>query len=168
MPLFLDAPMKLTARQVETAKSKDKPYKLSDGVRLYLEIATSGSRYWRLKYRYGGKEKRLAFGVYPEVSLAKARDRREAAKKTLAAGSDPAEVKKAEKIAQKLNIENTFEAVAREWNHSKADRWSLRYRDEIMVTFEKDIFPTLVSALLLKSNPWNYWKHSVAWKSAGR
>lgn len=160
--------MKLTAWQVETAKPKDKPYKLSDGGGLYLEIATSGSRYWRLKYRYGGKEKRLAFGVYPEVSLAEARDRREAAKKTLAAGSDPAEVKKAEKIAQKLNIDNTFEAVAREWHHSKADRWSLRYRDEIIDTFEKDIFPTLVSALLLKANQWNYWKHSVAWKSAGR
>lgn len=133
--------MKLTARQVETAKPKDKPYKLSDGGGLYLEIATSGSRYWRLKYRYGGKEKRLAFGVYPEVSLAEARNRREVAKKTLAAGSDPAEVKKAEKIAQKLNIENTFEAVAREWHQSKADRWSLRYRDEIIDTFEKDIFP---------------------------
>lgn len=154
--------MKLTAWQVETAKPKDKPYKLSDGGGLYLEIATSGSRYWRLKYRYGGKEKRLAFDVYPE------RDRREAAKKTLAAGSAPAEVKKAEKLAQKLNIENTFEAVAREWHHSKADRWSLRYRDEIIDTFEKDIFPTLVSALLLKANQWNYWKHSVAWKSAGR
>lgn len=86
----------------------------------------------------------------------------------LAAGSAPAEVKKAEKLAQKLNIENTFEAVAREWHHSKADRWSLRYRDEIIDTFEKDIFPTLVSALLLKANQWNYWKHSVAWKSAGR
>ncbi|HGW5560947.1 TPA: Arm DNA-binding domain-containing protein, partial [Klebsiella pneumoniae] len=92
--------MKLTARQVDTAKPKEKPYKLSDGGGLYLEVATSGSRYWRLKYRYAGKEKRLAFGVYPEVSLAEARDKREAAKKVLAAGNDPGEVKKAEKIAQ--------------------------------------------------------------------
>ncbi len=65
--------MKLTARQVDTAKPKEKPYKLSDGGGLYLEVATSGSRYWRLKYRYAGKEKRLAFGVYPEVSLGKVR-----------------------------------------------------------------------------------------------
>lgn len=133
--------MKLTARQVETAKPKDKSYKLSDGGGLYLEVTTTGSRYWRLKYRYGGKEKRLAFGVYPDVSLAEARDKRDAAKKILAAGNDPGEVKKAEKIAQKLSFENTFEAIAREWHQHKADRWSLRYRDEIIDTFEKDIFP---------------------------
>lgn len=133
--------MKLTARQVDTAKPKEKPYKLSDGGGLYLEVATSGSRYWRLKYRYAGKEKRLAFGVYPEVSLAEARDKREAAKKVLAAGNDPGEVKKAEKIAQKLGFENTFEAIAREWHQVRADRWSLRYREEIINTFEKDVFP---------------------------
>lgn len=133
--------MKLTARQVDTAKPKEKPYKLSDGGGLYLEVATSGSRYWRLKYRYAGKEKRLAFGVYPEVSLAEARDKREAAKKVLAVGNDPGEVKKAEKIAQKLGFENTFEAIAREWHQVRADRWSLRYREEIIDTFEKDVFP---------------------------
>lgn len=133
--------MKLTARQVDTAKPKEKPYKLSDGGGLYLEVATSGSRYWRLKYRYAGKEKRLAFGVYPEVSLAEARDKREAAKKVLAAGNDPGEVKKAEKIAQKLGFGNTFEAIAREWHQVRADRWSLRYREEIIDTFEKDVFP---------------------------
>ncbi|CZX29768.1 tyrosine-type recombinase/integrase [Enterobacter asburiae] len=133
--------MKLTARQVDTAKPKEKPYKLSDGAGLYLEVVTSGSRYWRLKYRYAGKEKRLAFAVYPEVSLAEAREKREAAKKVLAAGNDPGEVKKAEKIAQKLGFENTFEAIAREWHQVRADRWSLRYRDEIIDTFEKDVFP---------------------------
>lgn len=133
--------MKLTARQVETAKPKDKSYKLSDGGGLYLEVTASGSRYWRLKYRYGGKEKRLAFGVYPEVSLAEARDKRDVAKKVIAAGNDPSEIKKAEKIAQKISFENTFEAIAREWHQHKADRWSLRYRDEILDTFEKDIFP---------------------------
>lgn len=94
-----------------------------------------------MKYRYGGKEKRLAFGVCPDVSLAEARNKRDAAKKVLAAGNDPGEVKKAEKIAQKLSFENTFEAIAREWHQHKADRWSLRYRDEIIDTFEKDIFP---------------------------
>lgn len=140
-PYFEVPPMKLTARQVDTAKPKEKPYKLSDGGGLYLEVATSGSRYWRLKYRYAGKEKRLAFGVYPEVSLAEARDKREADKKVLAAGYDPGEVKKAEKIAQKLGFENTFEAIAREWHQVRADRWSLRYREEIIDTFEKDVFP---------------------------
>lgn len=133
--------MKLTARQVETAKPKEKPYKLSDGGGLYLEITPNGSRYWRMKYRINGKENRLSFGVYPTVSLAVARDKREKAKKILADGGDPGEVKKAEKLAQKLSIENTFEAIAREWHKSKADRWSLRYRDEIIDTFEKDVFP---------------------------
>lgn len=133
--------MKLTARQVDTAKPKDKSYKLSDGGGLYLEVSANGSCYWRMKYRFAGKEKRLSFGVYPDISLANAREKREAAKKILAAGNDPSEVKKAEKLAQKQLTENTFEAIAREWHTSKADRWSIRYRDEIISTFESDIFP---------------------------
>ena len=133
--------MTLTARQVETAKPKEKSYKLFDGGGLYLEITAKGSRYWRMKYRFGGKEKRLAFGVFPTVTLAEAREMRNQAKKVLAAGGDPGEVKKEEKAIQKLSTGNTFEAIAREWHKSKADRWSLRYRDEIIDTFEKDIFP---------------------------
>lgn len=85
--------MKLNARQVDSAKPKEKTYKLADGGGLYLEVSTSGSRYWRLKYRFDGKEKRLAFGVYPDVSLAGARIKREEAKKLLAAGIDPSEEK---------------------------------------------------------------------------
>ncbi len=134
-------PMTLTARQVETAKPKEKSYKLFDGGGLYLEVTAKGSRYWRMKYRFGGKEKRLAFGVFPTVTLAEAREMRNQTKKVLAAGGDPGEVKKEEKAIQKLSTGNTFEAIAREWHTSKADRWSLRYRDEIIDTFEKDIFP---------------------------
>ncbi|MEM8419970.1 tyrosine-type recombinase/integrase [Morganella morganii] len=133
--------MTLTARQVETAKPKEKSYKLFDGGGLYLEVTAKGSRYWRMKYRFGGKEKRLAFGVFPTVTLAEAREMRNQAKKVLAAGGDPGEVKKEEKAIQKLSTGNTFEAITREWHKSKADRWSLRYRDEIIDTFEKDIFP---------------------------
>ncbi|EMM7989443.1 TPA: tyrosine-type recombinase/integrase [Morganella morganii] len=133
--------MTLTARQVETAKPKEKSYKLFDGGGLYLEVTAKGSRYWRMKYRFGGKEKRLAFGVFPTVILAEAREMRNQAKKVLAAGGDPGEVKKEEKAIQKLSTGNTFEAIAREWHKSKADRWSLRYREEIIDTFEKDIFP---------------------------
>lgn len=133
--------MTLTARQVETAKPKEKSYKLFDGGGLYLEVTAKGSRYWRMKYRFGGKEKRLAFGVFPTVTLAEAREMRNQAKKVLAAGGDPGEVKKEEKAIQKLSTGNTFEAIAREWHKSKANRWSLRYRDEIIDTFEKDIFP---------------------------
>lgn len=129
--------MKLNARQVETVKPKE----MTDGGGLYLEVSASGAKYWRMKYRYGGKEKRIAFGVYPHVSLADARQKRETAKKLLASGTDPAEVKKADKLAQRLSSENSFEAISREWHKAKADRWSLGYREEIMSTFEADIFP---------------------------
>ena len=78
--------MKLTARQVETSKPKEKAYKLSDGGGMYLEVAPNGSKYWRMKYRYAGKEKRLALGVYPSISLAQARAKREEAKRILALG----------------------------------------------------------------------------------
>ncbi|EBR3718849.1 tyrosine-type recombinase/integrase [Salmonella enterica] len=133
--------MPLTDAKVRALKPREKTYRLGDAGGLYVEVATNGSRYWRIKYRVAGKEKRLAFGVYPDVSLADAREKRDVAKKILAAGGDPGETKKSEKLAQKLNAENTFEAVAREWHQTKADRWSLRYRDEIIDTFEKDIFP---------------------------
>ncbi|NCG55044.1 tyrosine-type recombinase/integrase [Serratia fonticola] len=133
--------MKLNVRQVDTAKPKEKTYKLADGGGLYLEVSTSGSRYWRLKYRFGGKEKRLAFGVYPDVSLASARAKREEAKKLLAAGIDPSEEKKAEKQARKISVENTFEALAREWHAYKEPNWSKGYAEDLMESFEKDIFP---------------------------
>ncbi|CNE01706.1 tyrosine-type recombinase/integrase [Yersinia intermedia] len=133
--------MALTDIKIKTAKPLDKPYKLADGGGMYLLVKPNGSKYWRMKYRYAGKEKMLSIGVYPDTSLAEARQKRDEARKVLAADGDPAEVKKTEKLAQKLAVENTFEAIAREWHKSKADRWSLRYRDEIIDTFEKDIFP---------------------------
>ncbi len=135
--------MPLTDIKVKTAKPMDKAYKLTDGGGMYLLVKPNGSKYWRLKYRFVGKEKMLSIGVYPDVSLADARQKRDEARKILAAGGDPGEVKKADKLAQKLSSENTFEAIAREWHKQKADRWSLRYRDEIIDTFEKDIFPYL-------------------------
>lgn len=135
--------MPLTDIKVKSAKPTDKAYKLTDGGGMYLLVKPNGSKYWRLKYRFVGKEKMLSIGVYPDVSLADARQKRDEARKVLAAGGDPGEVKKADKLAQKLSIENTFEAIAREWHRQKADRWSLRYRDEIIDTFEKDIFPYL-------------------------
>ncbi|MHA1053412.1 tyrosine-type recombinase/integrase [Enterobacter mori] len=135
--------MPLTDIKVKSAKPTDKAYKLTDGGGMYLLVKPNGSKYWRMKYRFVGKEKMLSFGVYPDVSLADARQKRDEARKVLAAGGDPGEVKKADKLAQKLSTENTFEAIAREWHRQKADRWSLRYRDEIIDTFEKDIFPYL-------------------------
>lgn len=133
--------MPLTDVKVRTAKPQDKPYKLTDGGGLYLLVNTNGSRYWRMKYRVMGREKLLSIGVYPDISLAVARQIRDEARRALAHGNDPGAIKKAEKQAKKIAAENTFEAIAREWHKAKADRWSLRYRDEIIDTFEKDIFP---------------------------
>ena len=133
--------MALTDVKVRTAKPLDKPYKLADGGGLYLLVNANGSRYWRMKYRVMGREKLLSIGVYPDVSLAVARQKRDEARRSLAAGDDPGAIKKAEKQARKIATANTFEAIAREWHKAKADRWSLRYREEIRSTFEKDIFP---------------------------
>lgn len=133
--------MALTDIKIKTAKPKDKPYKLADGEGMYLLVSTNGSKYWRMKYRIAGKEKILSIGIYPDISLADARAKRMEARKTLASGGDPSEAKKEEKLALQISLENTFEAIAREWHSSKSDRWSLRYRDEIIDTFEKDIFP---------------------------
>ncbi|EBU6928251.1 integrase [Salmonella enterica subsp. enterica serovar Sandiego] len=133
--------MKLTARQISTAKPTDKPYKLSDGGGLYLLVNPNGSRYWRMKYRYSGKEKLLSIGVYPDVTLAEARDKRTEAKRVLAAGDDPSEVKQAAREAKNLAINNSFELLALEWHEHKKPNWSSGYADDIMEYLRKDIFP---------------------------
>lgn len=133
--------MKLNARQVDTAKPREKAYKLADGAGLYLEVVPSGSRYWRMKYRFNGKEKRMAFGVYPAVSLAQARALRDEAKKKLAEGIDPSFAKKEEKLVRDVRLHNTFQAVALEWHGTKVSRWSEGYASDIIEAFNKDIFP---------------------------
>lgn len=134
-------PMKLNARQVDAAKPREKAYKLADGAGLYLEVVPSGSRYWRMKYRFNGKEKRMAFGVYPAVSLAQARALRDEAKKKLAEGIDPSFAKKEEKLVRDVQLNNTFQAVALEWHGTKVSRWSEGYASDILEAFNKDIFP---------------------------
>ena len=133
--------MKLNARQVDTAKPREKAYKLSDGAGLYLEVVPSGSRYWRMKYRFNGKEKRMAFGVYPTVTLAQARALRDEAKKKLAEGIDPSTAKKEEKLVRDVQLNNTFQTVALEWHATRAGRWSEGYASDILEAFNKDIFP---------------------------
>ncbi|EGO4299133.1 tyrosine-type recombinase/integrase [Escherichia coli] len=133
--------MKLNARQVDAAKPREKAYKLADGAGLYLEVVPSGSRYWRMKYRFNGKEKRMVFGVYPAVSLAQARALRDDAKKKLAEGIDPSLAKKEEKLVRDVQLNNTFQAVALEWHGTKVSRWSEGYASDIIEAFNKDIFP---------------------------
>jgi Arm DNA-binding domain len=107
--------MALTDVRIRNAKPKAQAYKLSDGGGMYLLVMPSGARYWRLDYRFGGKRRTLALGVYPSVTLSNARSRREAARALLNREIDPGTAKKASKRAAKLASGNTFEAVAREW-----------------------------------------------------
>ena len=101
--------MALSDIQCKAAKPNDKPKKIPDSNGLYLEVMPNGSKYWRLKYRFAGKEKRLAIGVYPEVSLSEARDKRDQARKMLVNNIDPSAAKKEAKLQQEANSENNFE-----------------------------------------------------------
>ena len=135
--------MMLKDINIRNAKPKDKLYRLFDGKGLYLEVLPSGGKYWRLKYRYAGKEKRLALGVYPEVTLAVARERCDQARKALAVGNDPGELKKEAKRLVILKSENTFEAIAREWYDQHKHEWVTNYAEKMIVRLERHIFPTL-------------------------
>ena len=136
--------MPLTDTKARNAKPKDKPYRVADSGGMYLEITPTGAKYWRWKYRFDGKEKRLALGVYPEVTLAAARLNRDTQRKLLKEkGSDPLQARREEKIAAKVRAGNTFEAVARQWwDHWKGVR-SARHADYVLRRLEADIFPVL-------------------------
>ncbi|KHT31881.1 tyrosine-type recombinase/integrase [Pectobacterium carotovorum] len=134
--------MKLNARQVETAKPKDKTYKMADGGGLYLEITTRGSKYWRMKYRrpIDKKEDRLAFGVWPTVTLADARTKRDEAKKLLVQGIDPKAEQK--EVQAESAGAYTFETVARQW-HASNKRWGDYHRSRVIRYLEMYIFPEI-------------------------
>jgi len=135
--------MKLTNLQCKHAKPKEKPYRLAAGRGLYLEVAPNGSKYWRMKYRFNGKEKRLAFGVYPEVSLKEADDKCTAARKLLDQNIDPSQAKKAAKHAAEEKAGNTFEGVARDWHDNFKHKWSDRHANTMLKRLENDIFPEI-------------------------
>ncbi|EIM4565585.1 tyrosine-type recombinase/integrase [Escherichia coli] len=133
--------MALTDIQIKRAKPQDKPYTLNDGQGLSLLINPDGSKGWRFRFRFAGKARLMSFGSYDIVSLAEAREKREVARRQVANGIDPVQERKAQKLAQKLSTENSFETVSREWHAAKADRWTVAYREEIIKTFEQDVFP---------------------------
>jgi len=130
----------LTEVEVRNAKPRDKRYKLADGGGLYLEVLPGGGKSWRMKYHFGGKEKRLVFGLWPEVSLKDARDHRTDARKLLVNGQDPSAVKKAAAAISTQDAE-TFELVAREWQDKFKPKWSPAYADKLLRRLEKDVFP---------------------------
>lgn len=138
-----DTPMALTDTKIKTAKPREKAYKLADERGLFLLINPNGSKYWRFKYRFGGKEKLLAIGVYPDVSLAEARERRDAARKMLSNDVDPGLNKQLSKRAAKYATENSFQAVAIEWYAKFSPKWVPGYSSKIIGRLEKNIFPWL-------------------------
>ncbi len=133
--------MALTDIKVKKAKATDKPVKLTDGGGLFLLVQPNGAKYWRLAYRFAGKQKTLALGVYPDVSLADARDRRDDARKLLANDTDPGAVKQAQKAAQVELAVNSFEAIAREWFIRHSPSWKENHSSKIIARLGKDIFP---------------------------
>ena len=132
--------MPLSDPSIRKAKPEAKPYKLTDERGLFLLVNAAG-KYWRLAYRFGGKQKTLALGVYPDVSLARAREKRDDARKLIADGMDPGELRKVTKAQQAERAANSFEAVAREWYAKHAPNWAVSHASKIIRRLERDVFP---------------------------
>jgi hypothetical protein len=145
--------MALNDRKVSQVKPKAKDYKLSDEKGMYLLIKVNGSKYWRLKYRYSGREKTLSLGIYPDVSLKEARLRRDEARKLLANGEDPSQVKQEIVRAKKIRATNGFEAIAREWWENQKGNWTERHANRVLRTLKADVFPYIGNKPIAEIQP---------------
>lgn len=134
--------------QVKNAKPRALGYKLSDGYGLHLLVTPTGGKLWRFQYRFGGMQKVFAFGAYPGLSLADARQRREDAKKMLANGVDPLEAKKALRSIQEVQNTDSFEMIAREWMVKFSKEWSSVHTATIKERLERDVFPYMGAKLI--------------------
>ncbi|MCQ8650985.1 tyrosine-type recombinase/integrase [Klebsiella pneumoniae] len=134
--------MALTDAKIRAAKPDEKPYKLADSGNMFLLVHPNGSRYWRLRYRFLGKEKTLALGVYPEVSLSEAREKRDTARKLIAEGTDPCEQKRIKKSVPETA--QTFEGIARQ-SHKSNKKWSASHNERILKSLETHVFPFIGS-----------------------
>ncbi len=133
--------MSLSDIAIRRARPGNKARKMFDGRGLYLEVAPRGGKYWRLKYRFAGKEKRLSLGVYPDVSLKEARQGCEDARRLLTREIDPSEHRRALKAARRQQVSNSFEAVAREWFARHRPNWAESHSSRLISHLERDIFP---------------------------
>ncbi len=145
--------MPLTDAAIRHAKPTEKPQRLFDGGGLYLEIAPSGGKWWRLKYRHGGKEKRLSLGTYPGTPLSAARLAAIAERQKLSAGTDPAEARKLNKLKAMNPDGDTFKVVALEWYAKQAPHWSEAHADRSKRQLERDLFPWLGERRLKEIEP---------------
>ena len=137
--------MPLTDTAVRNAKPLTKPQRLFDSCGLYLEISPGGGKWWRFKYRFGGKEKRLSLGVYPAISLKDARDRRDALRKQIANDIDPGVRRRAEKASKAEAGANSFEVVAREWHTKQSNAWVKSTIAARLTRLEAEVFPAFGS-----------------------
>ena len=133
--------MALSNTAIINAKAADKSYKMYDTDGLFLQVTPQGGKWWRLKYRFDGKEKLLSLGTYPDISLSQARQKREDSKKLLAIDIDPSENRKQTKADNKLNTENSFELVAREWWQSHMKNKADSHKEKVIRRFELYLFP---------------------------
>ncbi len=139
--------MALTDTAIRNAKPADNPQKLFDGGGLFLLVTPNGGKWWRLKYRYVGKEKLLSIGTYPEVSLKDARERREEARKHIANGDDPSALKQQTKINMRINATNTFKAVADEWMSKQVKKNSEATHKRHNMILTNDLLPWLEASI---------------------
>jgi len=144
---------KLTAVGIRNAAPTDKPFKLSDGGGMFLLVMPNGARYWRVKFRHAGKEKVLALGVYPEVTLAEARQRRDTARGAIRDGRDPSADRRSERLQAKLSADNTFEAIAREWLESQKKKLAVATYDKAVAMLEGNVFPWLGARPISEIDP---------------
>lgn len=144
--------MPLTDMACRKAQPKEKSYRLFDEKGLYLEVSPRGGKWWRYKYRFGGKEKRLSLGTYPDVSLSEARNKRRDFRKMLDEGNDPSQVRQENKLLERAE-EETFKTIALEWFDRYKHTFSKQYGESVIHRLEKDVFPWLGSRPIKELNP---------------
>ena len=133
----------LTDTAIRKIKPSEKPVKLADGQGLHLLVTPAGGKLWRFRYRHAGTEKMLALGAYPHVTLAEARERRDAARKMLANGIDPSEARKETKREEAAKTVHTFETLAREWMATRGKEWTSTYAGKTESALKRHAFPAL-------------------------
>lgn len=143
----------LTDTQIRKAKPQEKPYRLVDGGGLHLFITPAGGRLWRMRYKFGGAEKTLSIGQYPEIGLSEARAARDEAKGLLRQGRDPNVQKKIDKLTSRKSAANTFETVAREWHDLQKPHWVERHAQDVIQSLESDVFPHIGKLPLADISP---------------
>jgi len=133
----------LTELAVKKAAPREKGYKVTDGQGLHLFVTPVGGKSWRFKYSWGGKERRIVFGSYPEITLKRAREMRDDARRLLREGRDPGLESKRARHARKVGHVNTFEMFARSWHEQQKDRWKPVHADDVITSMERDLFPVI-------------------------